>query len=161
VKAWTFRKRPARENPPCRAVEQKLVNLDKGRRLRHLGWRIAVTRPGRDAKRAEDRRLSHSYFERGYAARHFVQCRKQGNGIRYHRRCQYVLESGQGNKGGGGEKKLHLRSKVLGRGDPGLQLYHENCFPSRFSLSLDPQQIQASAVKIVRIMTTREVHPNA
>jgi hypothetical protein len=64
VKAGALRKCPASKNTPRRPVQQKLVDLDEGRRLWYFGWRICVTGARRHTERAEGHCLTHLDFER-------------------------------------------------------------------------------------------------
>jgi hypothetical protein len=64
VKAGALGKCPAGKDTPRRPVQQKLVDLDEGRRLRNFGRRICVARARCDAERAEGHSLTHLDFER-------------------------------------------------------------------------------------------------
>jgi hypothetical protein len=64
VKARALGKCPACKNAPRRPVQQKLVDLDEGGRLRNLIYRICITGARRDTERAEGHGLTHLDFER-------------------------------------------------------------------------------------------------
>jgi hypothetical protein len=98
VKARALGKRPARKNSPRRSVQQKLVDLDEGGRLRNLGWRIGKTGARRHTERAKGHGLTHLDFERRDAARDFIQSRKQRDRVRNRGR------SGRGRRDGTGEE---------------------------------------------------------
>jgi hypothetical protein len=81
VEPRTFGEHPAGEDALNFAVQLDLVDFDKRRGMRRLGWRPRIADARRDFQRAELNRLADRNLQMGDAAGDLVEGSEHGDGV--------------------------------------------------------------------------------